>query len=72
MTHNPFEKKETVEAKLGFLDWKKAPESHIKLRKTDGDAPCAEECKDKPCVTICPAKVYEWEPDQKKVMLARK
>ncbi len=70
MSENPFEKKETVEAKLGLLDWKKHPETHIKLRKTGAEAPCASECENKPCVTICPAKVYEWEPEQKKVMLA--
>ena len=52
-------KKETVEAKLGTLTFKKSPETHITLKKNDASAPCVDECKDKPCVTVCPAKVYE-------------
>ncbi len=59
----------TVEAKLGTLEWKKSPEAHISLRDDSPAAPCAAKCQDKPCVTVCPAKVYEWEPDHKKVVV---
>jgi len=59
----------TVEAKLGFLEWKKAPESHITLRNSGPDSPCVTKCKDKPCTTVCPAKVYEWEAAHNKVVV---
>ena len=59
----------TVEAKLGTLEWKKAPETHITLKKAGADAPCVSECKDRPCTTVCPAKVYEWEADHKKIVV---
>jgi len=62
--------KETVEAKLGLLDYKKAPETHIHIKDASPAAPCVERCQDKPCVKICPAKVYEWEEAQKKVLVA--
>lgn len=59
----------TVESKLGHLEWKKAPETHITLKKTGADAPCVAACKDKPCTTVCPAKVYEWEAAHNKVVV---
>lgn len=62
--------KETVEAKLGLLDYKKAPETHIHIKDASAQAPCVSRCQDKPCVKICPAKVYEWEEAQKKVLVA--
>ena len=61
--------KETVEAKLGFLEWKKAPETHITLKDTSGSAPCVSKCEKRPCVAVCPAKVYEWEDAHKKVVV---
>lgn len=63
-------KKETVEAKLGTLDWKKHGKTHITLRDVSASSPCATKCPDKPCVTVCPAKVYEWEAAHKKVLVA--
>jgi len=60
---------ETVETKLGTLDWKKSPDAHIHLKKSDASAPCVSDCKDRPCTTVCPAKVYEWEADHKKVVV---
>ena len=62
--------KETVEEKLGLLDFKKYSETHITLKDTSANAPCAGECKGRPCVAICPAKVYEWEEEHKKVLVA--
>lgn len=59
----------SVETKLGTLDWKKAPETHITLRDSGPDSPCATKCKDKPCTKVCPAKVYEWEPAHNKVVV---
>ncbi|HAH06650.1 MAG TPA: 4Fe-4S ferredoxin [Elusimicrobia bacterium] len=59
-----------MEAKLGLLDYKKAPETHIHIKDASPAAPCVERCQDKPCVKICPAKVYEWEEAQKKVLVA--
>ncbi len=62
-------KKETVEAKLGTLDWKKHGKTHITLKDVSESSPCVTKCPDKPCVTVCPAKVYEWEAAHKKVIV---
>ena len=62
--------KETVEAKLGFLDFKKAPQTHISLKNDSESAPCVSLCQGRPCVSVCPAKVYEWEEGLKKVLVA--
>jgi len=59
----------TVEAKLGTLDWKKSPDAHILLKNSGAGSPCAVSCKDKPCTTVCPAKVYEWEAAHGKVIV---
>jgi ferredoxin like protein len=58
-----------VEAKLGHLEWKKSHETHITLKNAGADSPCATKCDSKPCTTICPAKVYEWEASHKKVVV---
>ncbi|OGR82689.1 MAG: hypothetical protein A3J74_01720 [Elusimicrobia bacterium RIFCSPHIGHO2_02_FULL_57_9] len=59
----------SVEAKLGTLDWKKSPVAHITLRDSSQNAPCVASCKDKPCATVCPAKVYEWEAAHRKIIV---
>ncbi|MDE1975873.1 MAG: 4Fe-4S dicluster domain-containing protein [Elusimicrobia bacterium] len=59
----------TVEAKLGTLEWKKSPNSHIALKDASAESPCATECKTKPCTTVCPAKVYEWHEDGRKIIV---
>ena len=59
----------TVEAKLGTLEWKKQPEANIHLKNAGADSPCVTKCDSKPCTTVCPAKVYEWEADHKKVIV---
>ena len=59
----------TVETKLGHLEWKKSPQAHITIRNAGEDSPCVTRCKDKPCTTVCPAKVYEWEPARKKIVV---
>ncbi len=60
----------TVEAKLGTLEWKKSPQTHITLRDATEKAPCVELCKDRPCTTVCPAKVYEWHAPEKRILVA--
>lgn len=56
-----------VDEKLGMLTYKADHEhSHIKIKSPN---PCASECKDKPCTTVCPAKVYVWEGAQNKIIV---
>ena len=62
--------KETVEAKLGLVEYKKYSETHIHIKDASENSPCVKECTARPCVAICPAKVYEWEEEQKKVLVA--
>jgi ferredoxin-like protein FixX len=59
----------TVETKLGTLEWKKQPEANIHLKNAGADSPCATKCDNKPCTTVCPAKVYEWEGAHKKIVV---
>ncbi len=59
----------SVEAKLGTLEWKKSPNAHIVLKDASQSAPCVEKCQGRPCTTVCPAKVYEWEAAHKKVIV---
>lgn len=57
-----------VDEKLGLLEYKADhSNAHIKIKNA---STCANDCKDKPCTTICPAKVYVWEEAQKKIILA--
>lgn len=60
----------SVEAKLGLLEFKKPPESHIHLRDSSPAAPCAERCPGRPCAAVCPAKVYEWDEAGGKLLVA--
>ena len=55
----------TVEEKLGLLTYKNDHQSHIAIPST---AICLK-CKDKPCVSVCPAKVYQWEEASKKIVI---
>ncbi len=59
----------TVETKLGTLDWKKSPDASIHITDSGIDSVCVTTCKDKPCTTVCPAKVYEWDGSQQKVIV---
>ena len=56
----------TVEEKLGYLKFKNDHQTHIKILKPEI---CAAKCKDNPCTTVCPAKVYEWEAAHKKIIV---
>jgi ferredoxin like protein len=56
-----------VEEKLGWLTYKNDHQTHI----TIGDpAVCLEKCEAKPCTTVCPALVYVWEPEPKKIVVS--
>lgn len=60
-------KKTNVDAKLGTLTYKVDHHTHIEIKAADT---CAQKCSDKPCTTICPAQVYRWEEDQKKILVS--
>jgi ferredoxin like protein len=61
-----------VDEKLGLLTYKADHSfAHIKIKNADvASSPCVTQCKDKPCTTVCPAKVYNWEESQKKILVA--
>lgn len=46
-----------VEARLGVDKWDLDRESHIKIV----DQELCRKCEKKPCLIVCPAKVYRWE-----------
>ncbi len=55
----------SVEEKLGLLTYKNDHQSHIAISKTE----ICLKCKDKPCVSVCPAKVYDWDEAKKKIVI---
>ena len=54
----------SVDSKLGLLTFKTASQSHISIADPDI---CLNQCPDKPCTTACPASVYSWDEDKKKI-----
>ena len=56
----------SVEEKLGTVSFKNDHQSHISI---PDPKICSTLCKDKPCTTVCPAKVYQWEESQKKIVI---
>ena len=63
--------KVNVDEKLGWLTYKADHSfAHIKIKDGSANAPCVHDCKDKPCTYVCPAKVYNWEASQKKILVA--
>ena len=52
----------SIEELLGLLKYKNDKESHISVLDQDI---CANRCKDKPCIRICPSKVYEWNESER-------
>jgi ferredoxin like protein len=50
--------------KLGLLTYKNDHQSHIKIIESRA---CLA-CEKKPCITACPATVYEWDSAQKKII----
>jgi len=55
----------SLEDKLGLLSYKNDSQSHIKILA----AKVCLDCHDKPCTTGCPAKVYDWDSLQKKLVV---
>ena len=50
----------SLDARLGLDKYEiDEQESHIKV-----DQACCRDCKDKPCLTVCPAYVYAWIDEQ--------
>lgn len=69
MTERRAEQPAKVEDKLFTLRWKHDRSSHIDI--TDRSA-CLDRCGDewkRPCTTFCPAKVYEWNAEQSKIVI---
>jgi ferredoxin like protein len=56
----------SIEEKLGLLSFKSDHESHISI---SDPSVCLERCPDKPCIKVCPAKVYDWDESQKKIVI---
>ncbi|MBS3165001.1 4Fe-4S dicluster domain-containing protein [Candidatus Woesearchaeota archaeon] len=59
------DEKVTVEEKLGLVRFKHGKESHLSVIAED----VCVRCEGKWCTTICPAHVYEWSPEQNKVIV---
>jgi len=59
--------KANVEEKLGWLTYKNDHQSHITIPEPKT---CLEKCEGKPCTTVCPALVYVWEPEPKKIVVS--
>jgi len=58
-----------VEDKLFTLRWKHDKQSHIDITAPEV---CVETCRgewQRPCTTFCPAKVYEWQAEQEKIVI---
>jgi ferredoxin like protein len=58
-----------IDEKLGYVTYKADhSHAHLKLKDDSANSPCATKCKDKPCLTVCPARVYVWEEAQKRII----
>ena len=55
---------EHIDDKLFTVKYKPDEGSHLTPNQED----CAK-CKDKPCTNFCPAHVYDWDEDQKKLLV---
>lgn len=56
-----------IDEKLGLLNYKADHETHIAVPNA---STCLEKCSGKPCTTICPAQVYNWNDEQKKILVS--
>ncbi|HOW28761.1 MAG TPA: 4Fe-4S dicluster domain-containing protein [Elusimicrobiota bacterium] len=59
--------KVNIDEKLGYLTYKADHQTHITIEKPEV---CSEQCREKPCASICPAQVYRWEEAQNKVIVS--
>lgn len=51
--------KKSVETLLGYDKWDWDSQSHIAI----SDNELCLKCERKPCLSVCPARVYTWEKD---------
>jgi len=59
--------KMTLEDKLYLDRFKPDSESHLTVINRDF---CVNECDEKPCTFICPARVYEWDEEEEIIKVA--
>lgn len=59
--------KVNIDGKLGTLTYKTDHQSHISIRNTEV---CLKECSAKPCTNVCPADVYRWDMENKKIIVS--
>ncbi len=55
----------SVSERLGADAFNSDKTSHLRLVSDD----LCRSCPRKPCITVCPAQVYEWEPGQNKLLI---
>lgn len=53
-------KRETLEEKLYTVKFKPDAESHLLVKQNDACLTCGD-THGRPCLSFCPAEVYEWE-----------
>ncbi len=59
-----------VEDKLFTLRWRHDRQSHITITNPQMCVdPCGDQWK-RPCTTFCPAKVYEWDSEQARIVIS--
>ena len=56
----------SIEDKLGLLLYKNDTQTHIKIK----DQAKCQACVKKPCLSVCPAKVYQWNETKKETHAA--
>jgi ferredoxin like protein len=60
-----------IEEKLGLVTYKADhSNAHIRLKDASENSPCVTSCVDKTCTKVCPAKVYDWEAPNKKIVVS--
>lgn len=60
------DEKPTIDERLFLVRFKHAKESHL----TIADPKVCLKCEEKWCTTICPANVYRWDKDSKKIIIS--
>lgn len=54
-----------IDERLGLIQFKNDHQTHIAIKDAHV---CLNTCKDKPCAVLCPAAVYEWNEEKKKII----
>lgn len=62
-------KRESLEQKLYTVKFKADSQSHLVVKEMNDCVECGT-TRGRPCLTFCPAEVYEWE-DEKKHLAVR-